>query len=82
MNRLLSSIRDRRRFIVALQNCVVQIWRVGFARIERDDDAFAREIDLYVLHPGNVLQARVAAYARTHRNLHLLWRFRSFPTPR
>ena len=46
------------RFIAALQDCVVQIGWMRFARIERDDHALVREIDFYVLHPGNVLQHR------------------------
>jgi len=36
----------------------MQIWRMCFARIERDNHALVLEIDFYVLHPGNVLQHR------------------------
>ena len=46
------------RFITALQDCVMQIWRMRFARIECDDHALVREIDFYVLNSGNGLQHR------------------------
>ena len=52
------SIGDRRRFIAALQDCIVQIWRVRFARIECYDYALVRKIESYVLHSRNVLQHR------------------------
>jgi len=58
VNRPYLSICDWRRFIAALQDCVMQIWRMCFARIERDNHALVLEIDFYVLHPGNVLQHR------------------------
>src|SRR4249919_929337 len=43
------------RFITALQDCVMQIWRMRFPWIERDDHALVREIDFYFLHSGNIL---------------------------
>ena len=46
------SIRHWRRFVAALQNCVVQIGRMRFARIECDDHALVREIDFYICTPG------------------------------
>ena len=52
------SIGRWRRFIAALQDCVMQIGRMRFARIERDDHALVLEIDFYVWHSGNVLQHR------------------------
>src|SRR6266850_3600753 len=52
------SICHWRRFIAALQDCVVQIGWMCFARIERDNHALVPDIDFYVLHPGNVLQHR------------------------
>ena len=36
----------------------MQIWRMRFARIERDNHALVREIDFYVSHSGNILQHR------------------------
>ena len=44
------------RFIAALQDCVMQIGRMGFAWVERDDHNIALEIDFYVLHAGNFRQ--------------------------
>ncbi len=52
------SICQWRRLIAALQDCVVQIGRMRFARVECDDHALVREIDFYVSHSGNVLQHR------------------------
>ncbi len=52
------SIGDRRRFIAALQDCIVQIGRMRFARIECYDYALVRKIDFYVLNSGNILQHR------------------------
>ena len=46
----------RRRFVAALQDCIMQIGRVSFARVEREDHALALEIDFHVLHSGNLLQ--------------------------
>ena len=56
MNRPYCSIGDWRRFIAALQDCVMQLWRMRFARIECDNHALVREIGFYVLNSGNVLQ--------------------------
>jgi len=50
------SIGQWRRFIAAFQDCVVQIGRMRFARIEGDNHALRRDIDCYVLNCGNVLQ--------------------------
>ena len=36
----------------------MQIWRMRFPWIERDDHALVREIDFYFLHSGNILQHR------------------------
>ena len=58
MNRHYRLIRDWHRFIAALQDCVMQIRRMRFAWIERDNHALVLEIDFYVLHSGNVLQHR------------------------
>ena len=52
------SIGNCRRFIATLQDCVVQIGWMRFARIERDDHALVREIDFYVLYPWNFPQHR------------------------
>ena len=52
------SIGDWGRFITALQDCVVQIGGMRFARIERDDHALTLEIDFYVLHAGDFHQNR------------------------
>ena len=47
------SICYRPRLITALQDCVVKIGRMRFARIERDDHALVLEIDFYILHAVN-----------------------------
>jgi hypothetical protein len=52
------SICHRRGFVAALQDCIVQIGRMRFAWIERDNHALDRDIDCYVLNSGNVLQHR------------------------
>jgi hypothetical protein len=58
-------IRLRRGFVAAFQNRVVQIGRVRFARVERDDDAFTREIDGDIAHAVNFHQHRAQfSYAR------------------
>ncbi len=54
----LSLFRHWRRFVATLQDCVMQIGRMRFARVECYDYAFVLEIDFYVLHAGNVLQHR------------------------
>ena len=33
----------------------MQIGRMGFARVERDDDALMLEVDFHILHSGNAL---------------------------
>ena len=53
-----ASICHWRRFIAALQNCVMQIGHMRFARIERDDHPLTLEIDFYIFHAGNFLQHR------------------------
>jgi len=63
-------IRLRRGFVAVFQNRVVQIGSVRFARVERDDDAFTREIDGDIAHAVNFHQhwaqfsyARIAIFA-------------------
>jgi len=58
MNRPYLSIGHWRRLIAALQDRVMQIGRMRFARIECDDHALVREIDFYVSHSRNILQHR------------------------
>src|SRR6516162_6216875 len=52
------SIRNGRRFVATVQNCVMQIGRMRFARVERNDHALVREVDFYILHAGDVRQHR------------------------
>ena len=51
-------IGHRRRFIAALQDCIMQIGRMRFARVEREDQALALEVHFHILHSGNPLQHR------------------------
>ena len=59
-----SAVTDRRYnsighwgwLVSALQDCVMQIGWMHFARIECDDNALVREIDFDILHPRNVFQ--------------------------
>jgi len=51
-------IRHRRGFVAAFQNRVVQVWSVGFARVECDDEAFTRKIDGDIAHAVNFHQHR------------------------
>src|SRR5262249_49546982 len=53
-----SLICNRRRFIAAIQNCVVKIGRMRFSRVERDDHALMLEVDSDVFHPGDLLEHR------------------------
>ena len=53
------SIRYSRRLITGLQDCVVQIWRVRFARIKRHNYSLVRQINFYIVNSANALQHRL-----------------------
>jgi len=36
----------------------MQIGRMGFARVEREDHALVLQVDFHILHSGNLLQHR------------------------
>src|SRR5437773_11835062 len=53
-----SLLRNRRRFVTAFQDRVMQIGDMRLARIERDDHPLALEIDFYIFHAWNFHQHR------------------------
>ena len=53
VNRPYPSIRSWPGFVPAIQDCVVKIRRVRFARIEGDDHAPVLEVDFHTVHAFN-----------------------------
>src|SRR5437763_6377236 len=74
-----SLLRNRRRFVTAFQDRVMQIGNMRLARIERDEHALTLETDFYIFHAGEFSSAPVVTCAHTHRNLRFQSRARSIP---
>ena len=69
-------VRPHSRFVAALQNGVVQIGRMRFARVEGDDDPLVLKIDSDIFHAVNFHQQR-AQSPQAFRNLRRRSRSRS-----